>query len=160
MYFISFSILFYFFPILRVTAILAKCNGPGQFLQQWFCSVTSHAFLKQSIEVILRIELKQSYCEILESVSAELSHFDWVCCCPIIVTGIQAHCDMAAWGYGILGRTSRPAGSNLNSETQWQLSNLCTTWTDRTWTIWFLFSKFWVIQVTCLCNSKPISSGI
>ena len=39
MYFISFCILFYFFPILRVTAILAKCDG--RFLQRWFCSVTS-----------------------------------------------------------------------------------------------------------------------
>ena len=38
-YFISFGILFYFFPILWVTAILAKCNG--RFLQRWFCSVTS-----------------------------------------------------------------------------------------------------------------------
>ena len=38
-HFISFCILFYFFPILLVTAILAKYNG--QFLQRWFCRVTS-----------------------------------------------------------------------------------------------------------------------
>ena len=44
-YFISFSILFYFFPILRVTAILAKCDG--RFLQRCFCSVTSPCIFEE-----------------------------------------------------------------------------------------------------------------
>ena len=35
----AFCILFYFFSILWVTAILAKCDS--RFLQPWFCSVTS-----------------------------------------------------------------------------------------------------------------------
>ena len=75
MYFISFSVLFYFFAIFQVTAIVAKCNG--LFCSYDFAVWQAHAFLKQSIEVILSIELKQSYCENLESVSAVLSKISW-----------------------------------------------------------------------------------
>ena len=51
---------------------LAKCND--WVLQQWFCRF---ALLKQSIEVIHHIELKQSYCEIWESVPAVFGKLSW-----------------------------------------------------------------------------------
>ena len=51
MYFISFGILFHFFSILWVTAILAKCYHEGS---NDFAVWQAHAFLKWSIEVILR----------------------------------------------------------------------------------------------------------
>ena len=54
---------------------LAKCND--RVLQWWFCSVKASASLKWSIEVILCIELKQSYCEILESVPAVFGNLSW-----------------------------------------------------------------------------------
>ena len=52
----------------------------GRFFLWWFCSVRSleaPAWLKQCIEVILSIELKQNYCEILESVPAVFAKLSW-----------------------------------------------------------------------------------
>ena len=51
---------------------LAKCNG--QFCS---CDFEAPASLKWFIEFILRMELKQIYCERLESVPAVFAKFSW-----------------------------------------------------------------------------------
>ena len=52
-------------------------NAMADFCSDDFAVWQAHAFLKRSIKVFLRIELKQRYCEILESVSAVLAKISW-----------------------------------------------------------------------------------
>ena len=75
MYFISFCILFYFFPISE--SLQFWQNAMADFCSYDFAVWQVHAVLKRSIEIILRIELKQSHFENLESVPAVFAKWSW-----------------------------------------------------------------------------------
>ena len=92
MYFISFGILFYFFPISN--SLQFWQNVMAYFCSNDFAVWQVHAVLKQSIEVILSILLKQSHCENLESVPAVFAKLSWnfhlsPCCCSALAGNQQ-----------------------------------------------------------------------
>ena len=78
--------------LILISRSLAKCNG--LFCSGDFAVWEAPASLQRCIEVILRIELKQSYCEILESVPAVLAKLSWnfhpsLSCCRALAKNRQ-----------------------------------------------------------------------
>ena len=78
--------------VILISQILVKCDG-------WFCRCDfsvweAPASLKRCLEVILRVELKQSYFEILELVPAVFAKLSWnfnpslSCCSGLVETDI------------------------------------------------------------------------
>ena len=65
------------FVLSTIGLILISQNVMAEFLSGDFAVWEAPASLKRSIEVILRIKLKQSYCEILESVPAVFGKLSW-----------------------------------------------------------------------------------
>ena len=65
------------FVLSTIGLILISQNVMAEFFSSDFAVWEAPASLKWSIEVILRIELKQSYCEILESVPAAFGKLSW-----------------------------------------------------------------------------------
>ena len=122
MYFISFGILFYFFPISN--SLQFWQNVMAYFCSNDFAVWQVHAVLKQSIEVILSILLKQSHCENLESVPAVFAKLSWnfhpsLCGCSALagnrqyITGLSIYYrDMPCFD-GLYLKKSRSACSIL-----------------------------------------------
>ena len=65
------------FVLSTIGLILISQNIMTKFCRSDFAVWEAPASLKRSIEVILRIKLKQSYCEILESVPAVFGKLSW-----------------------------------------------------------------------------------